>query len=256
MTTAARPNVSRSRSWSRRSTPTRRPAPPGVPGARVPGCGCPRARADGLRAGGPLLSRRAQRTGSGSAVRAWRPATCRARWRPPAGPSSWRRTGRVARLLLARAFGRLGVIRQAILHLEEALRLDPQWPTPLGDLGWAQLAMGDYGAAGEAFEASLRLDPDQPALWSAARQVPARAGAPGRTPSTCWRRPSSRGRPTASRGRGSAAPTSRPAATPRRPGPSPAASSTARTSRGPGTGPDGTRRRSATARPSTGRAAS
>ena len=29
------------------------------------------------------------------------------------------------------------------------------------------MALGDYGAAGEAFEASLRLDPDQPGLWSA-----------------------------------------------------------------------------------------
>jgi len=70
------------------------------------------------------------------------------------------------RVLLARAFGRLGVARQAILHLEEALRLDPQSPIPLADLGWAHLAIGDHDAAAEAFEAALRLDPDQPALWS------------------------------------------------------------------------------------------
>ena len=47
------------------------------------------------------------------------------------------------------------------------MRLDPRWAMPLADLGWAQTALGDYGAAGEAFEAALRLDPDQPALWSA-----------------------------------------------------------------------------------------
>ncbi len=71
-----------------------------------------------------------------------------------------------ARLLLARALGRLHVTRQAVLQLEEALRLDPRWVAPLADLGWARQALGDFAAAGEAFEAALHLDPDQPALWS------------------------------------------------------------------------------------------
>ena len=71
------------------------------------------------------------------------------------------------RVLLARALGRQGAHRLAIIQLEEALRLDPQWPTPLADLGWAHTALGDFDAAGEAFEVSLRLEPDQPSLWSA-----------------------------------------------------------------------------------------
>jgi tetratricopeptide (TPR) repeat protein len=71
-----------------------------------------------------------------------------------------------ARLLLARALGRSGFVRQAILHLEQALRLDPRWLPPLSDLGWARMAVGEYAAAGEAFEAALQIDPDQPALWS------------------------------------------------------------------------------------------
>jgi cytochrome c-type biogenesis protein CcmH/NrfG len=48
-----------------------------------------------------------------------------------------------ARLLLAGVLRRRGATRQAIFHLEEAVRLAPAWPTPIADLGWARLSLGE-----------------------------------------------------------------------------------------------------------------
>ena len=148
-------------------------------------------------------------------------------WPLPSGRSSGRRTGRW---------------RLSWPGLRTARRRPPG-PPPPGGGGAARSRVAAPSAtsagadgdrrlrcAGEAFEASLRLDPDQPVLWSGLGSAcSSRAARP--TPSTCWRRPSSpAGRRLA--WRGSAAPTSRPAATPRRPGRSPAASNTARTNLG------------------------
>ncbi|HEX9186035.1 MAG TPA: tetratricopeptide repeat protein [Vicinamibacteria bacterium] len=72
----------------------------------------------------------------------------------------------MAHVLLARALGRLGFCHRAIVHLEKATCLDPTWPAPLGDLGWAHLTLDEHRAAAEFFEAALRLDPEQLDLWA------------------------------------------------------------------------------------------
>jgi predicted Zn-dependent protease len=67
---------------------------------------------------------------------------------------------------LGRQLLREGRPREAIRHLEEAVRLAPESATPVGILGFALFRVGDYGGAAECLEDSLRKEPDDPVLWA------------------------------------------------------------------------------------------
>jgi cytochrome c-type biogenesis protein CcmH/NrfG len=69
------------------------------------------------------------------------------------------------RLTLARVVGRIGMVHQAIFHLQQGIGVDPRWPPLYNDLGHAHLFLCEFEAAREAFRMSLFLDPEQPDLW-------------------------------------------------------------------------------------------
>jgi len=70
------------------------------------------------------------------------------------------------RLLLARRSGRVGSAGRPSRTWSPPWGSILIWATLPADLGSAYLAVGEREAAAEAFETSLRLEPDQPAVWA------------------------------------------------------------------------------------------
>jgi tetratricopeptide (TPR) repeat protein len=61
---------------------------------------------------------------------------------------------------MANALVRLDRAREAIAHYQRASALDAKYVDPLINLGTAQLGLGDRAAARQAWEAALRMEPD------------------------------------------------------------------------------------------------